>query len=165
MKISKVLFAVAVIATLGFAACKPKDADLKTTLEEKIATIPELTGVSVNVEDGVATLSGEVKDEEAKAKVSELSKSVKGLKSAVDNTTVAAPPAPVVETPVINATDQALMTGLTDALKDHPTVTSSVKDGKVTLTGEISKSKWVMLKQTIDKMTPAGYDLTGLTIK
>lgn len=67
--------------------------------------------------------------------------------------------------PVTTATDDALTMGLRDALKDHPTVNYSINDGKIVLTGEIAKDKWLQVKQTLDKLTSKGYDLTGLTIK
>jgi hypothetical protein len=40
-----------------------------------------------------------------------------------------------------------------------------MKDGKIVLTCEITKVKWKMLKETLDKLKPAGYELTGLKIK
>jgi hypothetical protein len=67
--------------------------------------------------------------------------------------------------PVTNATDEELNRGVTDAIKDHPSVHYSLNNGKIVLTGEIAKDKWVALKQTLDKLTSKGYDLTGLTIK
>ena len=65
----------------------------------------------------------------------------------------------------MNADDAALSSGLADALKDMPGVQGSVSDGKIVLTGEIAKAKWLMLKQTLDKLTPKGYNTDGLTIK
>ena len=37
--------------------------------------------------------------------------------------------------------------------------------GKIVLKGEIAKAKWAALKQMLDKLTPKGYNLDGLTIK
>ena len=73
--------------------------------------------------------------------------------------------APTVETTVPTATDPELDRGLTDALKDHPTVKYSINDGKIVLTGAISKDRWMALKQNLDKLKSKGYDLTGLNIK
>jgi len=163
MKFTKALFAVTLLVTLGFTSCKPKDADLKSAIETKIAATPELTGVTVEVKGRVATLNGEVKDASAKAMATAIGKEIKGLKSVVDNTTIAAP---VVETaPVVNPADDILTKGLTDALKDFPSLTSSVNNGIVTLSGEIAKSKWITVKQSIDKLKPAGYDLKALVVK
>ncbi|MEO7984375.1 MAG: BON domain-containing protein, partial [Bacteroidota bacterium] len=73
--------------------------------------------------------------------------------------------APAPPPPIVNASDENLTNGLADALKDHPGVKSSVIDGKIVLTGEIAKAKWVAVKQMLDKLKPKGYDLSGLTIK
>jgi hypothetical protein len=91
----------------------------------------------------------------------EMVAAVKDVKSVVNNCTVAAPPPPVEETVPAAGNDQALV----DALKDQPGVKGSMKDGKIVLTGEITKVKWKMLKETLDKLKPAGYELTGLKIK
>ena len=40
MKLTKVLMAVAVLATLIFVSCKPKDADIKATIEAAIKADP-----------------------------------------------------------------------------------------------------------------------------
>jgi nucleoside-triphosphatase THEP1 len=50
-------------------------------------------------------------------------------------------------------------------LKDQPGVKFSISDGKIILTGEIAKAKWVAVKQMLDKLKSKGYDLAGLTIK
>lgn len=71
---------------------------------------------------------------------------------------------PPVE-PVVTANDDELNRGVTDAIKDHPTVHYSLVDGKIVLTGEISKDKWMTLKQNLDKLKSKGYELSGLTIK
>jgi hyperosmotically inducible periplasmic protein len=159
----KKLMGIIAILTLALylPACKSKvkDADIKTTVEKTLISSPGLAGLTVDVKDGVATVSGEVKTDAERAAVETTLKGVKGVKSVVNNTTVAVPP------PVVNADDETLARGLADALKDNPTVSSSVVDGKIVLTGEIAKAKWVALKQTLDKLKSKGYDLAGLKIK
>lgn len=147
---------------IGFNACKGKvkDADIKTAIETALKADPMAANTTVSVEKGVATISGECKDDLCKTHCAELVKGIKGVKNVVNNCTVAA-----AEMPVINADDEALTKGLADALKDVPGVQSSIKDGKIVLTGEIAKAKWMVLKQLLDKLKSKGYDLAGLKIK
>jgi len=158
----KKIITIATVLMLAFylPACKTKvkDADIKTSIDKTVAADPDLNGVYVNVKDGIATVTGEVRTEAARSQVEAKLKDIKGVKSVVNNTTVAAPP-------VVNSTDDALTRGLNDALKDNPKVQASVVDGKIVLKGEITKERWTALKQTLDKLTPKGYDLSGLVIK
>lgn len=157
------LVAITALA-ISFTACKskPKDADIKVAVETALAADPMAAGMTVSVEKGVATLSGECKDELCKASCEKIAQGVKGVKSIVNNCTIAAPaPPPTVATTDVSVLDQGLM----DALKDQAGLKGSVVNGKIVLTGEIAKAKWAMVKQTLDKLKPAGYDLTGLKIK
>ncbi|UEG49569.1 hypothetical protein LK994_13085 [Ferruginibacter lapsinanis] len=114
MKKTNVLMATVIAATIGFVSCTPKDADIKTALEEKVKAATELTGVTVSdVKEGVASLSGEFKDSAAYVKANDiltsLQKDVKGLKSFTSNFTVippVAPPAAKAETEVSKLTDK-----------------------------------------------------------
>ncbi len=147
---------LALSLSFGATSCKkkPKDADIKAAIETVVSAYP---GVAVAVTDGVATITGQVQDAAAQAALATTVAAVKGVKSVVNNTTVPAP--------VINPEDDVLEKALADALKDVPGVTSAVQDGKIVLQGQIAKAKWVLLKQTLDKLKSKGYDLTGLTIK
>ena len=89
MKLTKVLMAVAIIATTSFMSCSPKDADIKAAIEEKIKSTPAMTGATVEVTDGIATISGEVKDPECKTMCEKEIGGIKGVKSVVNNCTVA----------------------------------------------------------------------------
>ena len=163
-KLSRLILLVGVFAlAIGFNACKKKvkDADIKAAIETALKADPMSAGTMVSVDKGVATITGECKDDLCKAHCAEMVKGIKGVTEVVNNCTVAAAFVP----PVINADADALTKGLMDALKDHPGVKSSVLDGKIVLTGEIVKAKWAALKQMLDKLMSKGYDLTGLTIK
>ncbi len=148
-------------------SCGVKDETVKTSVETLLKANPELAGIVADVKEGVITLSGEVKSEAAKAAAETALAGVKGMKSIANNITIAAPPPAPIPDPatIIPAADEALNTGLKDVLKDFSGLTSSVKDGMVSLTGEITKAKWLILKQAIDKLTPKGYELAGLKIK
>lgn len=147
------------ILAISSTSCKSKvsDADVKTAVETALKADPMAVNTMVSVEKGVATISGECKDDACKAHCADLVKGIKGVKEVVNNCTIAPP--------VVNSSDDALTMALTDALKDNPGVTGSVDMGKIVLKGEIAKAKWAALKQMLDKLTPKGYNLDGLTIK
>src|SRR5688572_11421104 len=86
-------FAMAAALSISLVSCGPKDAEIKTSVEEKLKTTP---GVTVDVKDGVATLNGTFADDAAKAAAEKEVAAVKGVKSVLNSATVAPPPAPVV---------------------------------------------------------------------
>ncbi|MES2431025.1 MAG: BON domain-containing protein [Bacteroidota bacterium] len=160
MKHTKVLLAIAIALTVGFVSCKPKDADIKTALDEKVKANTELAGVTVDVKEGVATLTGELKDAAAVAKAAELLKDVKGVKSITNSLTVAPPPAPIIV-----SADDSLNKAVTDAIKDFSGVQASVKDGVVALSGQIAKSSLIKLMMTVQSLRPKKVDTKQLIVK
>lgn len=162
MKIVKLLPALVLVAGLFFTGCKPKDADVKASIEKSLKEDPSTAGVMVMVDNGVATLSGEVPDEATRLAVETKVKGIKGVKSVQNNTT---PPAPVQATaPVEIAADDPLMSSVRDATKDYPTVSASVADGVITLTGEISKASLPKLMMALNSLKPKKIE-NKLTIK
>lgn len=157
----KILTMIAIAAfTFAMPACKNKvsDAELKTSADAALQSNTALSGVTAEIANGVATLTGNVSDEAAKAAAETAIKGVKGVTSVVNNITVA--PAPVI------ATESALSTSVKDAIKDHPTVTATVSpDGVVSLTGEIKKADQIKLMQKINATRPKSVDTKGLTVK
>jgi hyperosmotically inducible protein len=139
-------FTVAIALGLVIAACGRKDADVRADAEKAVAG---MQGVTVDVVNGVATRSGQFADDAAKTAGEAAVKSVKGVKSVVDNATVTPPPAPVVISP-----DDSLKTSVTAALKDFPTLTADVKDGVVTLTGEVQRSALPKVMQALSALHP-----------
>ena len=159
----KRILAVIAIVAFSFAlpSCKGKsDAELKTAAEAALSVNPDFSGVNVEVKDGVATLTGELTDPAAQAAAETAIQAVQGIKSVQNQTSVAPPPAPVVITP-----DDPLTTAVTDAIKDHPTVSATVADGVVTLSGEISKADLKTLMQKVQATKPKKVESTGLTVK
>jgi hypothetical protein len=77
----------------------------------------------------------------------------------VNNGTVTPPPPPVT----ISA-DDTLIKGVADAVKDFTTVKVDVKDGVVTLTGEIKKASLPKLMQSLMALKPKKVD-NKLTVK
>lgn len=160
MRITKIFVALTIATSALFFSCKPKDSDVQAKITEKFAASPEVSGASATVAGGVATLAGEVSNPDAQAKAEALAKEVKGVKSVVNNLTVAPPPAPA---PVVNP-DSALIQGVTDATKDFPSVKASVANGEITLTGNIKRADLQKLMQTLNTLKPGKIN-NQLTIK
>lgn len=154
--------AVLIAATVSFVSCGPKDADIKKTVDEKISATPEMAGAVADVKDGVVTLTGEVKDEACKEMCGKEIAAIKGVKSVNNNTTVAPPPPPPA--PVTIAADDPLTKAVTDATKDYPTVKAEVKDGVITLTGDIKKDQLKKLMPLLQSLKPKKVD-NKLTVK
>jgi hyperosmotically inducible protein len=148
------------LISLNSCKSKVKDGDLKSSVEAALRANPETAGVSVEVKDGVATLGGQVTDESARAKASELAKATPHVKSVENNITVSAPPpAPVEISP-----DEALTSRVKDATKDYPGVTATVNDGVVSVSGNIKRDAWRKLKEDLDGLKPKKVDASGLKI-
>jgi hypothetical protein len=155
------LIAVAAMA-IGFTSCKKKmkDADIKTAVEKVLAADEMMKGTSVSVEKGVATITGMCKDDMCKATCEKAVAAVKGVKSVVNNCTVAPPPMPVEV-----SADDPLMQAVTDALKAFPGVSATVKDGIISLTGSIAKADRQKLMMALQALKPKKVDPAGLTNK
>ncbi|MEJ7610599.1 MAG: BON domain-containing protein [Ferruginibacter sp.] len=154
MNLTKFTIAAAMLFTVAFSGCKPKDADIQTSVQSK-----QMTGVTVAVKDGVATLTGEVADEAAKMKAEEMAKAEKGVKSVMNNLTVMAATMPA---PVVVTADDPLSNSVRDAVKDHPTVTATVADGVVTLTGSVKKADLPKLMMNLQSLKPKRIESTQL---
>ncbi len=165
MKITKTLFAVAIAATLGFVSCKPKDADVKAAIEKALVANPDLSGVSVDVKDGVATLTGTLSDE-AKAKATDLVKGINGVKEVNNNIVPPPPPPPPAVEPASVSTvlDAATQQKVKDGLKDIPGVTVSFEGDKAVLAGEVTKANRFKIMQILASAKVKS-DVTKLTDK
>lgn len=152
MNLKRLLPVLLIAATVSFTSCGPKDSEIQTKSQESLNANPETSGVAVNVKGGVATLSGEVLSDNAKVEGEQAVKAVKGVKSVINNLTVAA--APVVTEPVAVSPDLKLTSDVNDAIKDHPGVTATVVDGVVTLNGTISKDNNRKLMMQLNTLTP-----------
>lgn len=137
------------IVTLCFAlvACGPSDAAIKTSVDQAISGTQ---GVTADVAKGVVTLAGEFPDSASRASTETAVRGVKGVKSVVDNATVK-PPAPP---PVVLSPDDSLKTNVTAALKDYPKLSADVKDGVVTLTGEVQRADLTKVMQAVNALHP-----------
>lgn len=59
-----------------------------------------------------------------------------------------------VTAPVEIANDDQLTNGVKDATKDYPTVTATVNNGEVTLTGTVTRDRLPRLMQSIQGLHP-----------
>jgi osmotically-inducible protein OsmY len=146
------VLAIAVALLLG--ACGKKDADIQKAVQDKLAA-DNVTGVTVSVKDGVATLSGEVADQTVKSKADTSAKGVEGVKSVTNNITLR--PLPQA-TPAAN--DQALTGKIDENLKKAGCTgaTVSVVGGKVTVTGTVPSAKYAECIQVIQQSGITGID-------
>lgn len=151
-------------SALLFTACKPKDSKIEADVNAKMQSLPNAEGVYTSVKDGVVTLSGEVDDETEKLAVENAVREVKGVKSVNNNISIT-PPMPDPIAPVTVSGDELLNQGITDALKDFPSIKATVNDGVITVTGSASADEWRRVKMTLDGLRPKRVDATGLTIK
>lgn len=139
--------ATAVTLALTFAACGPKDADIKAEVNQALS---DVRGVAVEVTDGVATFSGEFADEASRAAAEARVRAVKGVKSVVNNATVTPP--------VVISPDEALQTNVNAALSEYPNLTATVNDGVVTLTGEVRRADLSKVMQALSAYNPKQID-------
>lgn len=160
---TKLLMAVVVSATLLFVSCKPKDADIKAAVEKALSADPSMTGTTVDVKEGVVTIGGECKDDACKTGCETIVAGVKGVKSVVNNCTIAAPPPP----PPVSLTtvlDEATQQKVKDGLKDMPGVKVEFVGDKAVLSGEVTKTQRMTIMQLLASAKVLS-DVTGLTDK
>ncbi len=166
-KLHRILLTFIASASLSLFlfSCGAKDADVQSAVVTALKANSDLTGLTASVKDGVVTISGETKSESFKAQAEEIAKSVKGVKNVINNSTVAAPPPPPVEpAPVVIAADDALTKAVSDVIKDFPGVKADVKEGVVTLTGEIKRASLQKLMPMLHALKPKSIE-NKLTIK
>ena len=162
MKLTKLLMVVVVSATMLFVSCKPKDADVKTAVENALKADPMMANTTVDVKDGVVTMAGECKDDACKAMCEKTVTGIKGVKSVVNNCTVAvaaAPPASLSTT--ITA---AKMQQVKDGLKDMPGVTVEFAGDKAVLKGAVTDANRLKIMQMLMAAKVLS-DASGLTQK
>src|SRR5580692_10490319 len=91
------------ILMLNFGGCgsmgKPSDDAVTTSIKAKLYSEPLLKSASVDViaKDGIVTLSGQVPDDAARLAAEHIAATTPGVKTVVDQTTMASPPATTAE--------------------------------------------------------------------
>lgn len=144
----KFLTVLSLAFVLLAAACGGKsDADLQKAVSDKLAA-DKVTGVTVAVKDGVATLTGEVADITVKNKAAASAKAVEGIKSVTDSTTLKPlpTPAPAPADPMLKGKveENLKKAGCTGA-------TVAIADGTVTLTGTVPEAKFAECVKVVNE--------------
>lgn len=148
----KFMTALSLVAVIFMAACGKSDADLQKAVQDKLAA-DKVTGVTVAVKDGVATLSGEVADITVKNKA-EASAKVEGIKS-VDNKLTLKP----LPTPTPPPADPALKGKIEENLKKAGCtgLTVDTAGGKVTVSGTVPDAKFAQCVQVVNESGALGF--------
>ena len=158
---AKFLTVMTIAVALFLSACGKSDADLTKAVNDKLAA-DKVTGVTASVKDGVATLSGEVADVTVKTKAEASARTVEGIKSVTNNLTLK--PLPTPEPPSMD--DKKLEGTIGEAIKKLGinTVTVTVQNGEVTLTGDVPKDKLAQVMQAASSNNPKKVN-NKLTVK
>lgn len=148
----KFMTALSLVAVIFMAACGKSDADLQKAVQDKLAA-DKVTGVTVAVKDGVATLTGEVADITVKNKA-EASAKVEGIKS-VDNKLTLKP----LPTPTPPPADPALKGKIEENLKKAGCtgLTVDTAAGKVTVSGTVPDAKYAQCVQVVNESGALGF--------
>lgn len=146
MKI-KILTVLSLAIVLIAGACGKSDADLQKAVADKLAA-DSITGVTATVNDGVATLTGQVADITVKNKAAASAKSVEGIKSVTDNTTLRPLP-----TPVPAPADPMLKGKVEENLRKAGCTgaTVTIADGTVTLSGTVPEAKFAECVKVVNE--------------
>lgn len=159
----KVLTVFTLAIALFISACGKSDADLTKAATDKLAA-EKITGITVTVKDGVASLAGEIGDITIKTKAETALKSVDGIKS-VDSAkvtvkTAATPPPP--------SPDKMIQGTVEEAVKklNIAGITVTVTDGEVVLTGDVAKADLAKVMQAANEAKGNAKKITNkLTVK
>lgn len=135
MKI-KILTVLMLAAAVFLAACGKSDTDIQKAAADKLRA-DNVSGVTVAVNNGVATLTGEVADAATKTKA-EASAKVEGVTSVTNNLTIKPLPTPVPASP-----DPTIKAAIEDGWKKAGCTgaTVEVTDGVATGRGTVPKGK------------------------
>lgn len=144
-----------------FTSCKGNvsDADIQTEVNKQLDDEGG-RGLTASVSGGTVTLTGTCKDEECKRECADEVKGVKGVKSVVNNITVASANAPVEIT-----ADAPLQQAVDNVVKNYKDVKAEVKDGIVTLRGEINRDNLQKLMISLNELKPKKVDNHQLAVK
>lgn len=153
----KTLPAVVMIAslTLIISGCKSKttDADIKTSVEAKLKQDAMSKNMIVDVKEGVVTLSGECENDSCKQACAKMIESIEGVKSVVNNCTIAQNP------------DDVINKKISEIISDYPYIKIGAMNGIVSVAGSLKKDEWQKLKIYVDNLHPKGYDTAMLRIE
>jgi|SRR5690606_20691973 len=148
------LITLLTIATVVFAAaCGKSDSDLQTAVQQKLTT-DGIMGVTVAVNDGVATLTGQVDDVTVRNRAETSARSVEGIKSVTNNVTTKP-----LATPTPPPADPALQGKIETNLKQKGCtgLTVTTTGGRVTVSGTVPSAKYAECVQVVQESGAAGF--------
>lgn len=142
------LWIVLILLPVAMSSCKSqavKDAEARTKIESQLAP-----GAMVEVENGVATLSGTFPDEASRSRARVIAGKVPGVKTVIDQSKI--PPSVTV------SPDRELTDAVREAVAIYPGVLARVEEGVITLTGAINRAELPDLMQTLNALSPQKID-------
>jgi len=150
----KMLFIMScvIITGLSMQSCKPNDAKVQSEVEKVLRT--EYSTVSTSYKEGVATLRGTVMTQQEKTAAENAAKSVKNVKSVVNNIVVQQTAQPTQTVNVNN--DETIRTSINNRLSNEgfKNVSISVNNGEVTLTGDLKRDDLSKVMQIANESKP-----------
>jgi len=154
MKMKKMLFIMSciIITGMGMQSCKPNEAKVQSEVEKVLRT--DYSSVSTSYKDGVATLSGTVKTQQEKTAAENAARSVKNVKSVVNNIIVQQT-AQSSQSVTVNSDDD-IRTSINNRLKNEgfESVTAVVSNGEVTLSGNLKRDNLSKVMQIANEAKP-----------
>lgn len=144
------------LLSLWLCACKPKDGDIKASVEKELKKNNINNPVVVQVEKAVVTISGELPTATAKAEAEKVASVVENVKSVINNISL---PAPVIVNKGIDVpADSILLVQSNNITREFPTVTAAVSNGVISLEGEVSKMAQRKILVLISALKPLKID-------
>lgn len=144
MKFKKLSLLLFLCVAVGFTSCKSQE-DKDKKIKEDIEKIL-VSGVTVEVDRGVAKIHGTFENEETHMQVLKDARNVPNVKSVIDDAITQA--APTV-TP-----DDMLKQKVDAILVSYPLVTASISDGMITLNGSIEREELPGLMKKMNEAQP-----------
>lgn len=146
------IFACVIITGMGFQSCKPNEQKVQSEIEKVLRT--SYSNVSTNYRDGVATLTGTVATQQERTAAENAARSVKDVKSVVNNITVQQVAQPTQTVTVSD--DQTIRTTINNRLSQegYTNLTVSVNNGEVTLTGNLKRDDLSKVMQIANESKP-----------
>lgn len=148
------LFAAFAFFAITLVSCKGKktDSEIQASINEKIASKEEMKGLTASVSNGVVTLTGECPTEECRKDCADAVKSISGVKNVENNIRVGS--ATTAPAPVEITADETLKASVNDVVKNYKGVEADVKDGVITLRGEIQRANLQDLIVSLNELKP-----------
>ena len=144
MKFKKLSLLLFLCVAVGFTSCKSQE-DKDKKIKEDIEKIL-VSGVTVEVDRGVAKIRGTFENDETHMQVLKDARNVPNVKSVIDDAITQA--APTV-TP-----DDMLKQKVDAILVSYPLVTASINDGMITLNGSIERVELPGLMKKMNEAQP-----------